>query len=197
MDKAELRKIYLAEQKTLSPTERKQKSLQIADLFFQNFDVRKISFLHCFLPIERFNEIDTRLILERIWKEFPHIETIVPRVNLQTNEIESLRFTPETKLAQSNWQIHEPEHDETIETEKIVLVLVPLLCFDARGFRVGYGKGFYDKFLAKCRADCIKIGLSYYAPVSEISDVRDFDVKLDFFITPKTIFNYKRQTILD
>jgi len=188
MDKSELRKVYLARRKSLSPSKIKQKSEQIAERFFARFDLQTINCLHCFLPIEKFNEINTRLIFERIWREFPQIETLVPRVNFQTNEIESLKFTPETKLIQSSWQIHEPDHDETVEAQKIDLVLVPLLCFDRRGFRVGYGKGFYDKFLTNCRTDCLKIGLIYFAPVTEISDVHEFDVKLDFCVTPEKIF---------
>lgn len=188
MTKAELRKIYLARQKSLSPQERNERSRQIADRFFQNFDLSKIRFLHCFLPIARFNEIDTKQIFERIRLEFPKIETLVPRVDFHAGEIENLRFTPETELIQNQWEIHEPVHDELVESKKIDLVLVPLLCFDRKGFRVGYGKGFYDRFLKNCRADCLKIGLSYFAPVAEISDAQAFDVKLDFCVMPEKIF---------
>ncbi|MEJ7700831.1 MAG: 5-formyltetrahydrofolate cyclo-ligase [Pyrinomonadaceae bacterium] len=147
MTKAELRKIYLAKQKSLSLFERKQKSEQITDGFFVNLDLNKINFLHCFLPIEKFNEIDTNFIFQKIWRDFPQIETLVPRVNLQTDKIENLIFAPETEIVKNAWEIFEPTNNESIETEKIDVVLIPLLCFDARGFRVGYGKGFYDKFL--------------------------------------------------
>src|SRR5687767_12549140 len=108
MLKAELRKIYLEKRKNLSPEERKQKSRQIADRFFQNFDLSEINFLHVFLSIERFNEIDTSLIIEKIRREFPRIELVVPRVNRQTNELENLAFKPETELIESSWQIYEP-----------------------------------------------------------------------------------------
>jgi 5-formyltetrahydrofolate cyclo-ligase len=188
MHKAELRKIYLAWQKSLSPAERSAKSESISNLFFSKFDLSEISFLHCFVPIEKFNEVDTKLIFARVWREFPLVETLVPRVDFQTNEIENLKFEPETALTKNVWQISEPLHDEKVETGEIDLVLVPLLCFDARGFRVGYGKGFYDKFLKNSRADCLKIGLSYFEPVAEIEDAQDFDVKLDFCVTPEEIF---------
>ncbi|MDQ3798601.1 MAG: 5-formyltetrahydrofolate cyclo-ligase [Acidobacteriota bacterium] len=187
MLKAELRKIYLARQKSLSPEERSEKSARIADNFFQNFDLSGISYLHCFLPIGKFGEIQTKPIFERIWREFPQVETLVPRVDFHADEIENLKFTPETELVENAWQIHEPAHDETIETEKIDLVLVPLLCFDEKGFRVGYGKGFYDRFLKNCRAGCLKIGLSYFPPIPEIKDAHARDVKLDFYVTPERI----------
>jgi len=188
MIKAELRKIYLEKRKTLAPGEVKEKSLQIAEMFFQEFDLGKINFLHSFLPIEKFNELDTKLIFHRVWFEYAHIETLVPRIDFKTNEIENLKFTPVTELVQNAWMIHEPAHNELVESERIDAVLVPLLCFDRKGFRVGYGKGFYDKFLKNCRADCLKIGLSYFAPIEEIEDTNEFDVKLDFCITPEKIF---------
>ncbi len=191
MTKAELRNIYLAKQKSLLPLARNRKSEKIAENFLNGFDLTKIKFLHCFVAIEKFNEVDTSLIFQRIWRDFPQIETLIPRVNFQTNKIENLKFTETTKLVKNAWEIHEPAENELIETEKIDIVLVPLLCSDLQGFRVGYGKGFYDKLLKNCRADCLKIGLSYFAPTAEISDTRDFDVKLDFCIMPEKIWNFK------
>lgn len=190
MTKSELRKIFTARKKPFSVEERGVKSVAIAGLFFRNFDLSKIKFLHCFLPIEKFNEIDTRPIFERIWRDFPFIQTLVPRVDFHTNEIENLKFSIETETAKNAWHIHEPTHDEFVETNRIDAVLVPLLCFDLKGFRVGYGKGFYDKFLKNTRADCLKIGLNYFAPVEEISDVNEFDVALDYCVTPDKIWKF-------
>lgn len=190
MTKAELRKIYLVKQKSLSAFERKQKSEQIVGRFFADFDLTKIEFLHCFVAIEKFNEIDTNLIVQNVWREFPRIETLVPRVDFYTNEIESVKFTAQTNLAENAWQILEPVEDETVEAKNIDLILIPLLCFDFRGFRVGYGKGFYDRFLRNCRADCLKVGLAYFPPIEEISDTRDFDVPLDFCVTPEKVWRF-------
>jgi 5-formyltetrahydrofolate cyclo-ligase len=190
MNKRDLRRIYLEKRKTFTPDQIKEKSLQIAGRFFRDFDLSRINFLHCFLPIDKFNEIDTKLIFHRVWFEASHIETLVPRVNFETGEIDNLKFTPVTELVQNAWMIHEPAHNELVESARIDAVLVPLLCFDKRGFRAGYGKGFYDKFLTNCRADCLKIGLNYFPPVEEIADTDEFDVKLDFCITPEETFNF-------
>ena len=188
MTKSELRKIYLAKQGDLSPDERAEKSQQIANQFFRSFDLSQIKVLHCFIAIEKFNEIDTTLIFRRLWKDFPHIVTLVPRVNFESGEIENLKFTPGTKLVENVWKIHEPIHDEYVETTEIDMVLVPLLCFDRQGHRVGYGKGFYDKFLTKCRPDCIKVGLSYFQPVNKIDDRGAHDVVLDVCVTLEMIY---------
>jgi 5-formyltetrahydrofolate cyclo-ligase len=142
------------------------------------------------VPIKKYNEIETPMIFRKIWSEFPNIETLVPRVNFQTGEIENLKFTPETELVVNVWQIAEPGGSELIATEKIDTVLVPLLCCDRRGFRVGYGKGFYDKFLSRCRPDCLKIGLSLFEPTEIIADINSCDVKLDYCVTPENIHNF-------
>lgn len=187
MTKSELRKIYLAKQTSLLPEVRTRKSQKIADQFFEDFDLGPIDFLHCFIAIEKFNEIDTAPIFHRLWAEFPHITAVVPRVDFETGEMQHLKFTPETELVKNAWEIHEPAHDEFVETDKLDMILVPLLCFDNVGHRVGYGKGFYDKFLSKCHRDRIKVGLSYFEPVEEISDANELDVKLDFCVTPDEI----------
>jgi 5-formyltetrahydrofolate cyclo-ligase len=193
MTKSELRKIYLKKQKSLSNAERDEKSRRIAARFFENFNLENTQFLHVFLAIEKYREIETSFVFKRLWNDFPEITTVVSRVDFQTMTLESVKFTPETKLVPNKWQIFEPIDKELIETGKLDAVLVPLLCFDERGCRVGYGKGFYDKFLSECRTDCLKIGLSYFAPVAEISDAQDFDVKLDCCVTPEEIFSNLKQ----
>ena len=190
MKKAELRIIYLDRQKNLSPAERTEKSRRIAERFFSFFDLSGIKYLHCFLPIEKFNEIETPLIFSRIWREHPRIETLAPRVNFRAGEIENLHFSAGTKLFVNNWQISEPAHDESIAAENIDLVLVPLLCCDRKGARIGYGKGFYDKLLSRCRIDCLKIGLSYYEPFENIDDMNAYDIKLDYCVTPENTYKF-------
>lgn len=191
MNKSELRKLFIAERKKIAPNETTEKSLLICNNVFACFDFTKMNFVHCFLPIERFNEIDTHPIFHKIWRDFPHIQTVVPRVDFQMLEMKSLLYNAETELIENSWNIFEPKHDEFIKAKRIDAVFVPLLCADKRGFRVGYGKGFYDRFLKNCRQDCLKIGLSYSAPIEEISDVNELDIKLDFLVTPKKVVNFQ------
>ena len=95
---------------------------------------------------------------------------VVPRVDHETNEMKSLKFSSDTQLVRSAWEIEEPVHDETVADAEIDMVLTPGVCFDRVGHRVGYGKGFYDRFLKRCRPDCLKIGLSYFEPVDKIDE---------------------------
>jgi 5-formyltetrahydrofolate cyclo-ligase len=190
MTKAELRKIYLTKRDLLTSDERSDRSGQIRDLFFENVDLSSVRYLHCFIPIKRFNEVDTRLIFDRLWSDHTQIKTVVPRVNAHTGEIESLRFDPDTALVENAWNIPEPAHQDRIEADQIDVVVVPMLCFDRQGHRVGYGKGFYDKFLSACRNDCLKIGLSYFPPTVRIDDVNELDVTMDLCVTPKLVYRF-------
>ena len=184
MTKAKLRKTYLGRRNGLPGAERLEKSRQIADRFFESFDLTRVRVLHSFVSIERFNEVDTSLILRTVWTEHLQIETVVPRVNFETGDIDSLNLRPDTELAQSFWGIPEPAHDEILPVSAVDMVLVPGLAFDAAGHRVGYGKGFYDRFLSRCRPDCVKIGLSFFEPVKKIAGTHAGDVRLDWLITP-------------
>jgi 5-formyltetrahydrofolate cyclo-ligase len=188
--KSELRKIYQTKRQMLLPAEREAASARIAANFFRDFDLTGICVLHCFIPIERFGEVDTRPIFQHIWSESPQIQTVVPRVNHETEALESLKYGPDVELVASRWQIHEPTHNERVEPSEIDIVLVPLLCFDTQGHRVGYGKGYYDRFLVRCRPDCLKIGISIFDPVDKIDDAHEGDVTLDFAVTPTATINF-------
>ena len=190
MTKSELRKIFLARRENLAVGETLDTSQRIADEFFDAFDLSTIKALQCFIPIAKFSEIETSLIYKKIWMDFPAIQTLAPRIDFESGEMESLAFNGETVLAENKWGIPEPIGGETVEPNNIDMVLVPLLCFDKRGYRVGYGKGFYDMFLSRCRPDCVKIGLSYFPPVAGIDDTGEHDVKLDYCVTPEHVFEF-------
>jgi 5-formyltetrahydrofolate cyclo-ligase len=191
MRKSQLRKIYLTKQKSLTESERREMSLHINGHFLDNFDLDDVRYLHLFLSIAEKGEVDTSFIINDLWGDYVNVKTIVPRVNFEKDVLEHLEFNSESKLKVSDWGIPEPVGDEFVDEKKLDVVLVPMLCFDKRGFRVGHGKGFYDKFLSLCRDDCLKIGLNLFEPIDEIEDVKDFDVKLDYCTTPQKVWKFE------
>jgi len=97
-------------------------------------------------------------------------------------------FQADTAFQKNENNIHEPM-DGTVTAAGIIdMVFVPMLIFDTRGYRIGYGKGFYDKYLDQCRPDCIKVGFCYFDPVDKIEDTHDFDVPLNLCITPQKVY---------
>lgn len=190
MIKSNLRKTYLARQRSLNKSERIEKSIAIKDRFFSHFNLKDVQTIHFFLSIEKNNEVDISCIGRDLWLKSWEKKTCVPRINFEAGIIESVEYGQKSKLMPNRWGISEPFTGEIIDDKEIDLVLVPLLCFDEMGYRVGYGMGYYDKFLANCRKDCLKVGVSFFEPIGEIEDVREFDVRLDYCVTPEKVWRF-------
>ena len=193
MNKSDFRQIFLEKRISLSTDEVAAKNGQIADRFFSSTNLKTIKVLHTFIPIARHNEIDSSKIYGRIWAEFPSIKTAAPHTNFATGELESRTFDATMQFFKNSWGISEPVNGELVDPTEIDIVLVPLLCFDLKGQRVGYGKGFYDRFLVRCRPDCLKVGLSLFPPVEEIGDAGQYDVPLDRCITPIETYSFTHE----
>jgi 5-formyltetrahydrofolate cyclo-ligase len=99
-------------------------------------------------------------------------------------------LTDNTRIKKNEYNIPEPVDGLEVPATKIDVVFVPLLAFDKKGHRVGYGKGFYDKFLSECKPETIKIGLSFFEPEELISDVFEGDILLNYGVTPNTIYSF-------
>lgn len=191
MTKADIRTLFLAQRKALTEATLHQKSDQITNRFFEEFTPVAAQTIHIFLPIIRQGELNTWPIIERIWHHFPTVRVAVSVSKLTANQLTHHLLTPNTPLAENRWGIPEPVGDlPTISALDIDMVLVPLLAFDEHGQRVGYGKGYYDRFLAACRPDCQKIGLSLFDPVPLITDLAPTDVALDSCLTPTNTYRF-------
>jgi len=188
--KAELRKLYLEKRIALSDQNCVRFSEQIRDQLFHAINFSSIHVLHTFLTIQRNKEPNTWLIIDRVKKEFPKVRLSIPKVNSTSTALESYFLDGTTQLAYNKWGISEPIQGVHTPVPSIDLVLVPLLAFDANGYRVGYGKGFYDKFLSECRSDCQKVGVSFFPAVNTIDDVEVHDRKLDIVVTPEKVFKF-------
>jgi 5-formyltetrahydrofolate cyclo-ligase len=191
MTKQELRKIYLSKRLSLSNGEYNTLSELIAENFFAQIDLSQVQVLHTFLPIEKNNEPDTWLIIARLRKEFPAINISIPRINTQTSLLDNFYYEGPDQLEKNTWGIPEPKHGMPTPNEKINAVLVPLLAIDEAGHRVGYGRGFYDKFLSQCPPSVMKIGLSFFPPVAKIKDVHQHDYTLTHAVTPERVYSFE------
>ncbi|WP_026897319.1 5-formyltetrahydrofolate cyclo-ligase [Daejeonella oryzae] len=190
MYKETLRKTYLERRKNLSRSQywtlNENLLEQVAKI---NWDQFKL--VHLFMPINKHLEVDTFSILEYFKEKEPQLKIVIPRTNFDLIEIENVLFDPiYTILGRNKYDIPEPIHGKIISSSQIDAVFVPLLAFDLKGNRVGYGKGFYDKFLKTCRNDVQKIGLSFFDPVDQINDLNEFDIPLNACITPSKIWEF-------
>lgn len=187
MTKSELRKTYKQLRKTLSEEQLEDLSLQISNTLLQ-LPIWDKEFYHIFLSITEHKEVNTEYILNILSGKDKHI--VVSKSDFSTSQMSHYLLTDSTTLKKNEWNIPEPISGIPIETKQIEVVFVPLLAFDQTGHRVGYGKGFYDKFLADCKSETIKIGLSFFEAEKQIDDTFESDIKLDYCVTPKKIYTF-------
>ncbi|MCF2490630.1 5-formyltetrahydrofolate cyclo-ligase [Dyadobacter sp. CY347] len=187
MDKATLRKDFLLKRISLTPEEAAIKNDLICRNVLESLTLSGTENIHIFLPQINKKEIDTWNIIRQLQIAFPNIRIAVPYVIPKTKEMEHYILNTQTHLITNQWGIPEPDPltSQTIPVQEIDHIFIPLLAFDEQGYRVGYGGGYYDRFLAKCRPDAVKTGLSYFGPVANISDVDIYDIRMDACITPE------------
>ena len=184
MTKSELRKVYLEKRAAMSAGEIDAASRAIAERFFSEVELTGVKKLHTFIRVARTHELDTSRIYYRLWKDRADIETYAPRIDLRGTKMENVFFHAASDLRENRWGIREPDGEQTASPSEFDIVLVPLLAFDAQGHRVGYGKGYYDRFLSECRPDCLKVGLSAFNAEVRIDDIHTADIRLDLCLTP-------------
>lgn len=157
---------------------------------FQELALPYFNYVHAYLPIYNNNEPDTDPLLE--WLKFsnPGLQTVYPKVSPLDFSMKHYLHEENMYFEMNQYGIPEPVGGKEIMPEELDLVFVPLLGFDLQGNRVGYGKGYYDRFLSKCKEDVIKVGLSFLSPIDCIEDVDFLDKKLDFCITPERVYAF-------
>ena len=190
VDKASLRKLYLEKRSRFIPSELEGASEKIA-AHFTEIPLKGVQYIHTFYPIVGKFEVDSLRIADWLWKNHPEIKLVLSQTNYSDCSLTHYLWEENTPLAMNSRGITEPENGEIVSPELLDIVLVPLLVVDKQGNRAGYGKGFYDRFLVQCRPDVQKIGLSYFEPVDNISDVNEYDIPLNACITPKKIWQFK------
>lgn len=191
MNKQELRKIYLEKRLQLSETEYQTLNQQLLQQFKQ-LDFEGITAVHLFLPMLRTKEPDTLLLVNYLQKEHPQIKRVFPKTNFQQKTLTHFLDDEALIIAENKFGISEPISGNQFFIDKNSIVIVPLLAFDLVGNRVGYGGGFYDRFLAGCAIGTQFIGLSFFEPVACIKDADELDVKLHRCVLPEKILSFQR-----
>jgi 5-formyltetrahydrofolate cyclo-ligase len=177
MLKAEARKIYREKRTAISSPQKSKWD----DLLLIQFQAVKLPFIHTlftYWPIEENNEPDTSLFTGYIEFKNPALRVSYPLADFSNNTMQAMQVNADSVFTLNEHHIHEPVDGQPVHPTDIDMV----------GYRVGYGRGFYDKFLAQCRKDCIKAGFSYFEPIDKIEDRHEFDIPLDICITPGNVY---------
>lgn len=187
MIKKEARRIYKKKKEELSASEQ----LKWDDLLliqFQTVDWPQLTNVLSFYPILEMKEINSFILTDYLHFRNPSLQFFYPRTNFDSHTMQAIHCTADTSFEENKYGIFEPVQGDAIDPRELDMIIVPLLAFDKRGYRVGYGKGFYDRFLKDCHQDCLIVGVSYFEPIDAIKDTDEFDVPLDLCITPQQVY---------
>jgi 5-formyltetrahydrofolate cyclo-ligase len=190
MTKAELRKLYKEKRRFLTPKELETRSSAVIEHFFSKFDVVD-KMISIFLPIEKLKEINTYSLVEKAVDFGAKIA--LSKSNLENHTMRHFVYDEAEGLEINAFGIPEPKKGKPISADKIDIVIVPLLTYDKKGNRVGYGKGYYDRFLQKCSPLCQIIGVSVFEEFEQISDVEKTDVPLTAIVTPAGVTRFSKK----
>jgi len=185
LTKKELRTIYKEKRMALSQDEVNFLSKKIFEQFVLQFNIIENQKVNIFLPIKKFNEIDTQFFIDYFFDKKGRV--FVPKI--QSEKMISVEIFPDSEFEINQWGIREPISNISSSVE-LDYVLTPLLYCDEFGNRVGYGKGFYDSFFMSDLKIHNKIGLNFFSPNEAIVDVFEKDIALDGLITPSEFVNF-------
>ncbi len=196
MTKEEIRREARKMRMSMTQEEVLSQSQKITSLILSRIALHRYSVIHLFLPIRKNHEPDTLPLLEILQRDFP--SDIYISKSLENGEMLHAPYTSELK--KNRWGIDEPaDVSQALDSAAFfrtfcrenILVLIPLLTFDKTGHRVGYGKGYYDRFLSYAAATTTKTGLSLLPPVERISDSSPLDIRMDYCITPERVWHWE------
>jgi 5-formyltetrahydrofolate cyclo-ligase len=188
MKKNEIRQIYRLRRQALNQEECDKLSKMIFTKLVNSFELKNVN-MGIFLPIKEQNEPNTFMLFSM--NELKDTKFFAPIVEGNKEEMIFYKINSSDEFKLGMFNIPEPTSKEKIESSNLNVLLLPLLAFDNKGFRVGYGKGFYDKYLNRSSMDLVKIGVSLFEDPIEIDDVNEFDIKMDYCVTPNQIFKFK------
>lgn len=185
MNKKELRSYVLSLREGLTEDEIKSKSLIIADRLLSLSFYFKAAVIMAYMDYKK--EVRTLTVIERAMKDGKRV--VLPLTKPDTHELILVEVRDLNRDIATGFKgIKEPvyENKRIVAPGDVDLILVPGVVFDERGYRIGYGGGYYDRFLNKTCAT--KIGLAFELQIHPVpEDVHD--VRVDYVVTEKRLLN--------
>ena len=177
MDKKALRREIGAKKRALTAREIEDRSARLAEKLYATAQYREAKSLYAYLSFNQ--EVRTNPIIERAWADGKRVA--VPKV--LGDRMDFIWIDSFDNLApQGAFGILEPIENGPVADDGTALILMPGLAFDPRGHRVGYGGGYYDRYLA-AQPHHPTVALCYDFQLFEHLDVEEYDVPVDVIIT--------------
>lgn len=194
MTKQDARYFYLNKRKKLSNYEFNLLNDKIIHQYYQ-FNFNPFHSIMSYAPILKNNEPNIQSIITPFFNQVS-IKIFYPYTDLNLNSIIPIQVHQYPfEIIENKWGIQEPKfHDslKMINLNEILIsfIFVPLIIADKNGNRIGYGKGFYDRFFSQVKT-LYRIGISIFEPIDVIEDATELDIKLTHCITPENCYEFK------
>ena len=172
MDKTELRRKIREQKQAMTPQQIEAASARLGESFFATEQYRQAKTIYGYLPYNQ--EVRTVPMLERAMAEGKRVA--VPKV--YGDEMRFIYMTDLRAVSVGYANIPEPVADGPVADDPTALVLMPGLAFDPEGHRIGYGGGFYDKFLEK-EPNHPTIALCYEFQMLPHLETQEHDIPVD------------------
>ncbi len=191
--KADLRKIYVQKRAAIAETLVGELNHKIHHLLFSRLMMHRYDTIHTYISAK--NEPDTTAIIKTLKQDFAP-DIFIPKIMAQ-KELGHHLFKTFEQLTANTFGIPEPPENDGLssttffDTTADILVIVPLLAYDKKGYRVGYGGGYYDRFLKNKTANTSLVGLSFFEAEDAIADTDLHDIPLDFCVSPERVYTFK------
>lgn len=156
----------------------------ISTKVLDNKDIIEAKTIFIFISFK--SEVNTILLIEKLLERGYNV--CVPR--LEDKTMKAIRILSLDNLKQTKYAL-EPKIGVEVKADEIDIIIVPGVAFDKKGNRIGYGGGYYDKFMKNIRKDCRKIALAYELQVLDRIIVDEWDIEIDSLITEKNIYRFK------
>ncbi len=191
-----LRKRLNAERKALSQAEIVSKSKQVFEKWLARFSMKPVMYLHLYQHIKQSNELHTHHYMDYVRSKYDHVRLVVPIIDPYTNSLWHVELSNDIEMEINPWGIPEPKFPHRkIFPMQLDMVLVPMLGFDMQGNRLGYGKGYYDRFLRLLNPQCLKIGLCLeQGKVDEGLPTEEHDIPMDYIVSELAVYHFSSNT---
>ena len=172
MDKKQLRAHIRAQKRAMTQTQISEKSAALGRLFAESDAYQQAKSIYGYLPYNQ--EVRTVPMLEQALRDGKRVA--VPKIYGDTMKF--LYLDDLSKVEKNDMGIPEPIADTPVAEDKTALVLMPGLAFTEQGDRMGYGGGFYDRFLAE-EPDHPTLALCYAFQIVDSLPTEEFDIPVD------------------
>ena len=183
MTKAEARRLIRERVARLSEEERQAKSERIADLVRSLPEVCAADVVMAFLALP--DEVDTRPLIVGLWEQGRVVA--VPHTDLEVRTLVPVRLRPGAALRSAALEVQEPEVQEPVAVADIDVVIAPGRAFDHDGHRLGWGKGFYDRFLGRKDCRALRVAVAYGCQVLGEVPHGPLDVPVEVLVTEEGV----------